>query len=47
MLHHGKANVTQFVVDKDFTNLKTIEKTVFMEVSQHVTCTLLWKCVLF
>jgi len=41
MLHHAKANVIQFVVEKDFTNLKTIEKTVFIDVSQHVTRTLL------
>jgi len=41
MLHIGKANVIQFVVEDEFTHLKTIEKTVFKEVSQHVTRTLL------
>jgi len=39
MLHHGKANAIQFVVEEDFSNMKTIEKTVYIEVSQHVTRT--------
>jgi len=44
MLHHGKANVIQFVVEKDFTNLRAIEKTIFEDVSQHVTYTSLKVC---